>query len=229
MLLIDNGAFSHWKSGGTADDQYWLDYYLWAGQIMRRCPQAVCVVPDVIGGSEHENAQLLADFQGMALEPGVTAPVPSERMMPVWHMHESMDYLVYLAESFQFLGIGSSGQYAKIGTAKWHARIRRVFRKLRRVTVAGRGCRMPHVHMMRAQQQLPAYPFHSADSCNVAVNHNRWRQRQGSDNHVARMASPILGAAAASCNGQPDRESPRQLSRMLHYRGTWHMSQEVRA
>lgn len=191
ILLIDNGAFSAWQNGESLEWDHWERYAEWAHGILARCPQAVAVVPDVIGGTEQQNWELLNEFLGM---------VDSDRCMPVWHMHESLGYLRHLASVGPYVAIGSSGQYAKVGTDKWHKRIRMAMRALDRCTLR-RGLMRPWIHMMRAQSEMHRYAFDSCDSCNVAVNHNRWKKRHPGDNHVRRMAEPILGRAGASCDG----------------------------
>jgi hypothetical protein len=160
---------------------------------MARCPQSVAVIPDVIGGTEQENAELLTDFHCCGI-------VDTDRCIPVWHMHESMDYLRHLCDSWAYLAIGSSGKYAQVGTPKWHRRIGQAMKTLNRATLR-HGMRRPWVHMMRAQAELHNYDFDSCDSCNVAVNHGRWRRKNPGDGHVARMAQPILDRVAGSCNG----------------------------
>lgn len=192
ILLLDNGAFSAWQSGQSLTWDHWERFAAWAADIQARCPQAVAVVPDVIGGTEQENWELMNDFQCCGI-------VDTDRCMPVWHMHESLDYLRNMTD-WGYLAIGSSGQYAQVGTAKWHKRIRVAMRTLNRETMR-RGMRRPWVHMMRAQSEMHAYDFDSCDSCNVAVNHNRWRKRHPCDNHVASMAQSILDRVAASCDG----------------------------
>lgn len=192
ILLIDNGAFSAWQNGETLDWNHWQRYAEWAYDILSRCPQAVAVVPDVICGTEQENWELYNEFMSMT---------DMDRCMPVWHMHESLDYLRHLASAGSYVAIGSSGQYAKVGTNKWHKRIRAAMRTLDRCTLRC-GMARPWVHMMRAQSEMHRYAFDSCDSCNVAVNHNRWRKRNPGDEHVFRMASPILRRARGSCNGR---------------------------
>lgn len=197
ILLIDNGAFSAWQNGETLGWDHWERFAEWAGDILARCPQAVAVIPDVIGGSEEENWELVNECLSLPC-------VDTHRWMPVWHMHESLGYLRGLCDTFQYLAVGSSGQYAKVGTAKWHKRIRTAMRTLNRHTLR-HSMRRPWIHMMRAQSEMHGYDFDSCDSCNVAVNHGRWRKRNQGDNHVARMAQPILDRVAGSCSGQERR------------------------
>lgn len=193
ILLLDNGAFSAWQAGESLGWEHWEGFCLWAQEILDRCPQAVAVIPDVIGGTERENWELLSDIHSCGL-------LDTDRSMPVWHMHESFDYLRHLCDG-PYLAIGSSGQYAKVGTPKWHRRIREAMRVINRETMR-HGMRRPWIHMMRAQSEMHGYPFDSCDSCNVAVNHGRFAKRKPGPEHVARMARPILERVGLSCDGQ---------------------------
>lgn len=193
ILLVDNGAFTAWQQGTTMDWDYWEGYARWADGILRRCPQAVAVVPDVIGGTVEQNHELLTDFLCCGL-------IDTDRCMPVWHMHESLDWLRDLADSWAYVAIGSSGQFAKVGTPKWHKRMRLAFRAIDRATIR-HGMRRPWIHLMRAQSEMHLYPVDSCDSCNVAVNHGRFRKRSPEPGHVERMATPILDRVDASCDG----------------------------
>src|SRR5262245_19737891 len=61
ILLVDNGAFTAWKSGvDTMNDESYLNGFAdWANAIADRCPQAVLVYPDVIDGTWEENLALI--------------------------------------------------------------------------------------------------------------------------------------------------------------------------
>jgi hypothetical protein len=212
IMLLDNGAFSAWRSGVPMD----IDGFVrWAADICDRCPQAVVVVPDVIDGDELANDDMRLDFSGAMLEAGVF--IPAERMMMVWHMHESLDRLTGLIEGgYHYIAIGSSGQYAKTGTPEWHARIREAFDHVERFCADSEGAYVrPWIHMMRAQSEAHRYPFDSADSCSLAVNHCRYKaEGQG---HVARYAQRIRGKIDASCIGidRLEVEAPAQAAAMF--------------
>lgn len=196
ILLLDNGAFSAWRSGVPMD----VDGFVrWAADICERCPQAVVVVPDVIDGDELANDEMRYEFSGAMFEAGVF--IPPERMMMVWHMHESLDRLTGMIEGgYTYIAIGSSGEYAQVGTPQWHARIREAFDHIERFCAESEGCYVrPWIHMMRAQGEAHRYPFDSADSCSLAVNHCRYKAE--GEGHVARYAQRIRGKIDASCIG----------------------------
>jgi hypothetical protein len=171
ILLVDNGAYSAWKSGvDTMNDESYLEGFAdWANDIAERCPQAVIVLPDVIDGTHEQNAQLVSETMAM---------FDCDRVMPIWHMHEPIEYLLHLCEGFSYVGIGSSGAYASPTSPKWHERIAEAFAAIDAWEAGSDGAYVrPRLHMMRAQAQAHLYPFDSSDSTNVAMNHGAQRRR----------------------------------------------------
>jgi len=208
ILLVDNGAFSyHQKGVDTAGDDYVEAYGAWANEILDRCPQAIAVLPDVIGGTEEQNAQLVRETMTM---------FDTGRAMPIWHMHESIAYLVYLCETFEYVGFGSSGEYWQVGTDKWHARVRQAIAAIDQWVEDSEGAYVrPRIHMMRAQSQAHLYDFDSSDSTNVAVNHGRYRA-QG-EGHVARLAARVAGKIQASAGPEAEHQIKRPLLGHIEY------------
>ncbi len=208
ILLVDNGAFSAWRANESMSAAYWDDFAVWASDILQRCPQAVVVIPDVIDGTETENDDLINDFLGCELElPDVDLPM--SRCMAVWHMHENIDRLYGLIEGgFHYIAIGSSGEYAQIGTSLWHARIAEAIKCMNAFCADSNGAYvLPWLHMMRAQSMAHLYPFDSSDSTNVAVNHHKHKLV---DDHVRLYADRIIHRVRYSCDGAERRgiESP---------------------
>ncbi len=198
--MLDQGAYSFWRSSGgkQPDEDYWLEYEAWAYAIMARCPQAVAIVPDVIDGSEEENHRLLIDFLGGEL--------PTARLMPVWHLGDSMDYLDYLLEcGFSYLAFGSSGQYANPASKAWHERVRQGLHRIDAVCTPSHGLARPWLHLLRAQAQHEHYDFDSSDSTNLAMNHHRYRHLPG---HLSLFSESIRMRLAASCDMRPEQPSP---------------------
>jgi hypothetical protein len=203
ILLVDNGAFSAHKSGvDTMNDESYLQGFAdWANDILDRCPQAVVIVPDVIGGTEEQNSQLVCETMTM-LDP--------ERSMPVWHMHESISYLLYLCESFGYVGIGSSGDFWQLGTPKWHARIAEALAAIDQWEHDGEGAYIrPRLHMLRAQSLAHLYAFDSSDSVNVAMNHGRYRKE--GDGHIGRFAKRVDDRIQASAGPEAEHQLKRPL------------------
>jgi hypothetical protein len=190
VLLVDNGAFSaHQKGVNTMTDEGYLQGFAdWANDIADRCPQAIIVLPDVIGGTWQDNWDLLIKSMGYCY---------ADRAMPIWHMHEPIEYLLKLSNMFTYVGIGSSAEFWKVGTKAWHARINEAFAALAKQE-AETGHPRPQIHMMRAQNQAHLYGFDSSDSTNVARNHNRQLKVRGEN--VAQFAARIDRKIQASCD-----------------------------
>lgn len=84
-------------------------------------------------------------------------------------MHESVGRLLRLAERWPRVCIGSSGEYATVGTVRWHARMVHAMNQL-----CGDGPAPVWLHMLRGMSLAGRhYPFASVDSTDIARNHNR--------------------------------------------------------
>ena len=200
ILLVDNGAFSLHKQGVTARDEAYIEgYEAWALDILARCDQAIAVIPDIIGGSVEENAELVN-----------TTLLPLDRAMPIWHMHEPLSYLLHLCEAFSYVGIGSSGKYWNPNSPAWHARISLAMAAIEAWERGSNGAFIrPRLHMMRAQSQAHAFDFDSADSTNVAMNHGRYRSE--GPGHVARLAERASARIRASAGPEAEHQAKRPL------------------
>ena len=149
-VMLDNGAFSLWKSGTPTN---WAKYYGWAEPWLE-CPTTWGVIPDVIDGAEFDNRMLALD-----------CPFPRHKMAPVWHLHESLEYLNLLVDGWPRVCFGSSGAYAEVGSPQWHNRVQEAFDTI--------WDRRPMIHMLRGMRccKMP-YPFASVDSTDIARNHH---------------------------------------------------------
>lgn len=153
--MLDNGAFSIWNSGKSFE----LDgFYKWAEPWLDS-PNTWAVIPDVIAGDEDLNKSM-----------AISSPLPRHKSAPVWHLHESLDYLRLLADNWHRVCFGSSAQYAVVGSPAWHERVHDAFNAI--------WDRKPSVHMLRGMKcsRMP-YPFASVDSTDVARNH--WAVKNG--------------------------------------------------
>jgi hypothetical protein len=170
-VMLDNGAFTFWKQGGTPD---WLGYYRWCERWLEHWT-TWAVIPDVIDGTEVENDALIEAWPFGA------------RGAPVWHMHESTSRLSRLVEEWPLVCLGSSGKYATLATAAWRRRMVETMD----VACDAAGRPVTRLHMLRGLAYAGgSYPFYSADSTNVARNHagtNGGRARKS----AARMAAEI--------------------------------------
>ena len=158
-FTLDNGAFSAWRSGTPFDLEGCAEWVsTWA---MHPGCDWYCL-PDVIDGGEDENAQVRS---------GWFSQVSNEvwrRGVPIWHLDEPLDVLQdFLAWHSPLIAIGSSGQYANIGTQKWWGRMAEAME-----VVCLDGVPQKKLHGLRMLDPtiFSHFPFSSADSTNVARN-----------------------------------------------------------
>lgn len=187
-VMLDNGAFSAWTRGMVTD---WPGYYAWCEPWLDY-PTTWAVIPDVIGGSDEDNDALIAEWPH------------GQKGAPVWHMHEPLDRLLRLAQDWQRVCVGSSGEYAQVGSPAWTRRMEAAMDAL-----CGNGPVPVWLHMLRGLALCGSdFPFASADSTNVARNHggtNMGRSRKS----ALRMASEI---DARQCPGRWRGATPLPVS-----------------
>jgi len=154
-FAIDNGAFSAWKSGNPVKD--WTEFYDWSLNLKKVPNCDFAVIPDVIDGSEADNDALLKD-----------CPLPNWFGAPVWHMHESLERLEQLANTYVRVCLGSSGEYSIVGTQQWWSKIGQAMRVI--CDDLGRPCCKLHGLRMLDTEIFTKLPFSSADSTNIGRN-----------------------------------------------------------
>lgn len=151
-VMLDNGAFSVWRRGIAPN---WVGYYEWAEKWLDY-HTTWAVIPDVIDGDEDDNDELL------------TVWPHRDRGAPVWHMHESIDRLMWLCDEYPRVCIGSSGEYATVGDSRWHHRMTEAMNRICRS-----GSSPAWLHMLRGMAASQwGYPFASVDSTDIARNHH---------------------------------------------------------
>jgi len=151
-VILDNGAFTAWKSGTPFD----IDGFMsWATSSLRHPGVDWALIPDVIDGNEDDNDALL-DL--CPVEPA---------WVPVWHLHESLQRLYRLLD-YPRVALGSSGEYAVIGTHAWWARMAQAFD----VCCDLDGYPVTKLHGLRMLDPriTSVFPFASADSTSVGRN-----------------------------------------------------------
>jgi hypothetical protein len=159
-VAMDNGAFSVWKAGKTVD---WNLYYDWVEKWKWHPCVDFALIPDVIVGTEDDNDRLISEWPHGVL--GV----------PVWHLHETTERLERLSLEWPRIAIGSSGDFAVIGTQRWWKRMSEAMAAI--CDLQGRPQCKIHGLRMLDPQIVQAFPFSSADSTNVARNigiDSRW-------------------------------------------------------
>lgn len=152
-FCLDNGAFTVWKKGGEVDVPGYIE---WVRVWYRHPGFDFALIPDVIDGTEKENDELVRAWP-KAL-PGA----------PVWHMHESLARLQWLARNYRVVALGSSGQYASVGTTDWWERMNGAMRSI--CDEQGRPMCKLHGLRMLDPEVFQHLPLSSADSTNAAVN-----------------------------------------------------------
>lgn len=156
-FVLDNGAFSNWKAGkGEIDfDEYWN----WVHSIYQHPGFDWALIPDIIDGTEDDNVDWVMRWVRIG---------GKGKGVPVWHMHESFDWLEYLVLNFQTVALGSSGEYKSPGTSKWWRKMAEVMR----VCCDQQGkpkCKLHGLRMLNPDI-FTRLPLTSADSTNAAVN-----------------------------------------------------------
>jgi hypothetical protein len=153
-FCLDNGAFSAWKRGVQPN---WDDYVRWVSEWSRHPRYDFAFIPDVIGGNEQANKALVCRY-AKKIKDGV----------PVYHLHESLDYAAKLCELFPRVAIGSSGEWPTPGAGKWWKRMAEVMG----VMVDSDGFPKTRLHGLRmlSPKVFPRLPLTSADSCNAGMN-----------------------------------------------------------
>lgn len=152
-FCIDNGAFSAWTQGIEFD---WSGYTQFCRDWIRHPSFDWCVIPDVIDGDERENNKLIEKWPF------------SKRSVPVWHMHESLTRLQWLARDFETVAIGSSGEWPTPGRKDWWQRMAKAMDAV--CDEHGRpNCKLHGLRMLNPSV-FSRLPLSSADSTNAARN-----------------------------------------------------------
>lgn len=156
-FVLDNGAFSHWRKGHGRID--FDAYYAWAASLHRHPSFDWCLIPDVIDGTEADNQ----DWVMRWLRIGSRV-----KGVPVYHMHESFEYLEWLVGNFEIVAIGSSGEWKTPGAKNWWTRMDEIMR----VACHADGSPKCKLHGLRMLDPkiFTKLPLSSADSTNAAVN-----------------------------------------------------------
>ena len=155
-IVLDNSAFSHWKKGGDVDLYAYRD---WVHSLAGHPALDWCLIPDKIDGDEGHNIALVNQWLRLGCD---------VQSVPVWHMHESLSWLGWLADHFLTVAMGSSGQWATPGTSGWWQRMGAAMGAV--CDDRGRPrCRLHGLRMLDPRI-FTRLPLASADSTNAAVN-----------------------------------------------------------
>ncbi len=151
-VMFDNGAFSAFTKGKKFDE---AGFYAWIEPHLGHPHWAV--IPDVIDGDEGEQRRMVGRW-----------PFNRTLGLPVWHLGLSIDYLLYLAQTWDRICFGSTAQYWEVGGDAWCGRMDEAFNAL-----AKRHAKLPWIHGLRMLGMAGMrWPLASADSTNIAQNHH---------------------------------------------------------
>ena len=153
-FCLDNGAFTAWKSGEPITN--WSPYYRMVELCLGHPAFDWAIIPDVIDGDEAANDSLLKEW-----------PHGNFYGVPVWHMHESIDRLARLCFEWPRVALGSSGEYATVGTRKWWERMAEA---MGQICVNGVPAAKLHGLRMLDPAVFHRLPLASADSTNAVRN-----------------------------------------------------------
>lgn len=159
-FILDNGAFTAWKSGSPITD--WTGYYEWVDKWRRHPGFEWALIPDVIDGSESDNDDLLAKWPY------------DDYGVPVWHLHESLLRLERLCVAYPRVALGSSGEWPNPGTDKWWHRMSEAMEMVCDDT--GRPIAKLHGLRMLDPAIFHRLPLASADSTNAVRNSSSYNR-----------------------------------------------------
>lgn len=155
-VVLDNGAFTTWKQGKKFDFD---SYGTWIEGLSYHPSVDWWLIPDIIDGKESDNKALAKEWLSHRF---------NDFGVPVYHMHESFEYLSWLMDNFPTIALGSSGEWPTPNAAKWWVRMAEIMDfmcdKNGRPPVKLHGLRMLNPKVF---QHLP---LSSADSVNAAMN-----------------------------------------------------------
>jgi len=156
-FVLDNGAFSNWKSGKA------FDFGKYAAFVDHWARHPACdwyVIPDVIDGTEQENKDMRTRWAN-AVDSSIY-----RKGVPVWHLNESLSILGTLVEQFPMVAFGSAGDFATVGDMKWWSRMAAAMEFC--ADTEGRPLTKLHGLRMLDPDVFTHLPLSSADSTNVA-------------------------------------------------------------
>jgi hypothetical protein len=153
-FALDNGAFSAWRANKPVED--WRPYYEWAADLLRLPSCDWAVIPDVIDGTEGENDALLREWPH------------GHQGVPVWHLNESVDRLVRLADDWPRVALGSTQEYDVSSPRACLGRLGEVLPAI----CDEDGIPIVKLHGLRMLREeiVTRVPLASADSTNIGQN-----------------------------------------------------------
>ncbi|ASE54750.1 TPA: hypothetical protein UM509_000749 [Stenotrophomonas maltophilia] len=201
-VVLDNSAFSNWRSGGGDVDV--AAYHSWVQSVAGHPAIDWCLIPDKIDGTEKDNVELVALWLRMGCR---------VLSVPVWHLHESLEWLDHLVGSFQTVAIGSSGPWSDPGTDRWWARMSEAMHVA--CDAAGRPRARLHGLRMLDPEIFRRLPLASADSTNAAVNGGAVNRFGMYPAPTAGQRAEVIASRIEAHQSAPAWESPGQQPRLF--------------
>lgn len=201
-FALDNGAFTAWKQKKAYD---FKGYREWVARLIEYPSCDWCVIPDIIDGSEEENDAIIRAWT-----------LPEALSVPVWHLHESIDRLMWLAAGFPRVALGSSGRWSEPGTVEWWDRMADAMNHL-----CQRGTLTTRLHGLRMLNPdvFKYLPLASADSTTVARNvgiDKKWEgQTQNKQLRAQILAEKVEGRQSSVRWIGPPRRSPKYVGELF--------------
>lgn len=172
-VIIDPGAFTIYQQiqrDETLSEEEretrlhtprdWSAYYAWCEPWLER-PTTYAVIPDMIGAARQMQDAYLKEW-----------PHGKSKGIPVFHIHHHEDHLLRLLDEYEYVAMGSSGEFWDVLSDDWLFRMDDL-----RAAIQRRHRFMPKMHLFRGMQVVlhPECPisFFSTDSSDVGRNHNR--------------------------------------------------------
>lgn len=191
-FVMDNGAFSVWKSGKALNVK---GYTAWVNEWKHHPGFDWALIPDVIQGEEEENDRMEQDW----IQAGMKA-----FGVPVWHLHESLGRLERLCHEWRTVALGSSGQWATPGAGVWWTRMNEVMH----VACDKQGrpkCKLHGLRMLDPEI-FSRLPLSSADSANAAINSGSLSRFGMYKPPTASQRAEVIAERIESFNSRPTWE-----------------------
>jgi hypothetical protein len=193
-FVLDNGAFSVWKSGKVLDV---AGYKAWVREWCMHPGFDWALIPDTIDGTTEQNDAMIADWLDSGLE---------KFGVPVWHLHEDMERLSTLCRQWRTVALGSSGRWANPGSASWWERMSEVMDAA--CDEQGRPLTKLHGLRMLDPEVFSKLPLASADSTNAAVNQGSLSRFGIYLPPTASQRAEIIAERVESRNSSPTWQKP---------------------
>ena len=152
-FVLDNGAFSFWKSNLETD---WNGFYEWIHEWKYHPRFEWFLCPDVIGGNEKENDELIEQ-----------CPMPKHITVPVYHIGENYNRLEkMLSHDYPRIAIGTTPGYG-LRSIKFINEMRKIFE----IVCNNEGVPQVKIHGLRMldPEIVKAFPFSSCDSADAVI------------------------------------------------------------